>query len=247
MELNGKQPEANPEKNTPSTEPPHWTNTRRKIHSWLDEEAPSLAELYESAVCLMFEIHIPSRVKLVSHCVRDICNRLVVVQVGNKSGGRLDYVNRIDQLTKIWHGKGFSRDGIFTEFGINFQASLHYSSANISIPHDVFSEIDNLIKDHIETSSQIDERVMFFFVECVPENKFSQNSLFPLVKQWKNIKDWFVSKAHDNGTVDADYDDQSLLYNFELFEQVLSTLAQSFFSTTDEIDDILEEANSSTA
>lgn len=247
MELNGKQPEANPEKNTPSTEPPHWTNTRRKIHSWLDEEAPSLAELYESAVCLMFEIHIPSRVKLVSHCVREICNQLVAVKVGKKSGGRFDYVKRINQLTKIWDGKGFPIDGIFTESGINFQASLPSSSPDISIPHVVFFEIANLIKDHIETSSQIDERVMLFFVECVPENKSSQNSLLPLVKQWKNITDWFFSKVHVNGKLDVNYDEQSLLYHFELFEHVLSTLAQTFYSTTDEIDDILEQANSPTA
>ncbi|MBD2341447.1 hypothetical protein H6G64_31345 [Calothrix sp. FACHB-156] len=246
MELNGKQPQANSEKNLPPDAPGHWTNTRREIHSWLLEEAPSLAELYESAVYLIFHKHIPSRVRLICHCVREICNQLVAVKVGKKSGGRLDYVKRMNHLTNLWQEKGLPIDGIFPESGINSHASLPSSSPDTSIHRDVFFEIANLIKDHRETSSQIDERIMLFFVECVPENKSSQNSLLPLVKQWKNITTWFISKVHVNGKVDVNYDEAKLLYYFELFEQILSTLAQSFYSTTDEIDDILEEANSST-
>lgn len=245
MELNGKQPESNPAKDIFLSH--YWTDDRRTIHLWLYEEAPSLAELYESAVHLMFEIRIPGRVRLVSHCVREICNQLVFVKVGKKSGGRLNYVERISQLTALWKRKGFSIDGILPESGINSQASLPSSSPEITIPRDIFFEITNIIKEHEETSFKINERVQLFFVECVPENQLYQNSLIPLVNQWKNLTNWFVGKAHDNGTVDADYNEERLVYHFQLFEQVLSTLAQSFYNTTDEIDDILEEANSSTA
>lgn len=243
MELNGKKPQAELENNIPPTTPGHWTATRRAIQSWLHEQAPSLAELYESSVRLIFEISIPGRVRLVSHCVREICNQLVEVKIGKKS--RLVYVERMKQLTKIWKEKGLSIDGIFPESGINYHADLPSSSPDISVPRIVFFEVANLIKDHVETSDEINDRVQRFFEECVPENKLSQYSLLPSVKQWKDLTEWFVGKAHDR-TSDANSDEQSLLYYFQLFEQVMSTLAQSFYSTTDEIDDILEEANSST-
>ncbi len=241
MELNGKQPESNPEKDILLS---HWTDDRRRIHLWLQEEAPSLAELYESAVRLRFEIEIPGRVRLICHCLREICNRLIAVKVGTKSGGRFDYVKRINQLSILWKGRGFPIDGILTESGINSQASLPSSSPDISIPRELFFEIANIITEHEKTSYQIDARVELFFVECVPENQYDKNSLLPQVNQWKKFCNWFVGKAHDNGTVDADYDEDSLVDNFQLFEQVLGTLAQSFYKTTDKLDEILEEANS---
>ncbi|MBD2504675.1 hypothetical protein [Anabaena azotica] len=246
MELNGKEPQADLENNIPPTTPGHWTATRREIQSWLHEQAPSLAELYESSVCLIFEISIPGRVRLISHCVREICNQLVEVKVGKKDGGRFSYVERMEQLAKIWKEQGLSIDGVFPESGINSHADLPSSSPDISITRPVFIEIANLIKDHVKTSDEINHRVELFFKKCVPENQLSQYSLLPLVNQWKNLTKWFVGKAYDNGTVEANYNEQSLLYHFQLFEQVMSTLAQSFYKTTDEIDDILEEANSST-
>ncbi|MFN6197496.1 MAG: hypothetical protein ACK4YS_02720 [Aphanizomenon sp.] len=243
MELNGKQPESTPEKDILLS---HWTDERRTIHLWLQDEAPSLAELYESAVRLRFEIKIPGRVRLICHCLREICNRLIIVKVGTKKGGRFNYVKPMNKLSGLWKGKGFPIDGILTDSGINSQANLPSSSPDIVIPRELFFEIANIIKEHEETSSQIDRRFELFFVECVPENQYHENSLRPQAEQWKELYNWFVGKAHDNGTVDANYDEDSLVDNFQLFEQVLITLAQSFYKTTDKLDEILEEANYST-
>lgn len=242
MELNGKQPGSNPEKNILTVEPEYWTSKRKEIYSWLDKNSASSAEMYKSAVRLMFEIQISGKIRLVSHCVREICNRLVNVKVGATS--RFDYSKRISQLSTLWKKKGFSIDGILSASSINSQANLPSSSPGITIPSELFFEITNIIKEHEETSSKINERVESFFIACVPENELYSDSLRPLVSLWKKNKDWFERNVHDNGKVDAQYNMEELYQQFELFEQVLSTVSQRFYSTTDEIDAILQEANS---
>lgn len=244
MEFNGKQPEISSKVDLPLASVNYWNEDRIQIRDWLGEQSPSSAELYESAVCLMFEKTLPSQVRIVCHCVREICNRLVFVVVGKKSGGRLEYRERIEEITIIWKNKGLSTDGVFPESGITSGVDLPSSSADISIPSDLFFEISKIIKDHVKTSSQLDERAIQFFVALFPENYNYQDSLRPQVGQWKELTQWFVGKAHDNGKVNADYEKKELLSRFELFESFLASFARSFYSTTDELDKILEETNS---
>lgn len=245
MEFNEKQPEINSKVDLLPVSLDCWNNNRIQIYDWLCEQAPSLAELYKSAVCLMFERPLPSQVRLVCHCVREICNQLVVVTIGTKSGGRLEYRKRIEKIAKIWVKKGFSiDDNTSSKSTITSEVDLPSSSTDISVPRDLFFEISQMIKDHVKTSSQLDERAIQFFVVLFPENHNFQDSLRPQVTQWKELAKWFVGKAHDNGKVNADYDEKELLYRFELFESFLASFACSFYSTTDELDKILEETNS---
>lgn len=241
MELNGKQPESNPPKDILLS---HWTDDRRKRQIWLHEEAPSLAELYESAVRLRFEIQIPGRVRLIAHCLREICNRLLNVKLGQAS--KVEYYNLIENMAKNWEKKSFTIDGSFPEVGINSQTNLPSSSPDIFIPRELYREIAYIIKEHTEKRPQFEKRIGVFFAECVSKDALVEE-LLPQVNQWKKMSQWLVKTAHDNGKVDKEYKEDELLYWFDIFEAFLSTFAQDFYNTTDEIDDILEEANSSTA
>lgn len=243
MEFNGKQSlaiSANP----PPISDGHWTETRLEILSWLNEQSPSLAELYQGAVYLISQKSIPGRIRLVAHCGREICNQLVVVKIGKKSGGRLDYVKRVEKLAEIWTSKGFSLDGVFLDSGISHQASLPTSSPNQSIPHELFVEVATLIKDHKHTSDTLNNRIIRYFKEQFPENNTLPSNFYPAVAQWKKVTNWFVGNAHDKGKIEAKYDEQELLDQFDLLENLLGTFAHSFYSIMDKIDEILEEANS---
>lgn len=50
--------------------------------------------------------------------------------------------------------------------------------------------------------------------------------------------------AHDSGKTDSECKEQEFLAQFELFERTLAALVRGFFITTDELDEILEDANS---
>src|SRR5439155_8130691 len=70
-----------------------------ELLAWLRRNAPSLAELYEGAV-LMLQNRPPAHVRLISHSVREIRNRLPDYVSKVKSGGRLDYTGRIDNINR---------------------------------------------------------------------------------------------------------------------------------------------------
>jgi hypothetical protein len=65
-----------------------WTSERLQLKAWLTRNAPSLAELYESAVRLLFEVRLPGYTRFVRHAVRAIRNRLPFVISGISSGGK---------------------------------------------------------------------------------------------------------------------------------------------------------------
>lgn len=75
-----------------------WTRNRRELLEWLGRNAPSLAELYEGAVSLLYGSQIPGFSRFISHAVREVRNRLPGVISGTISTGRLDYKGRMDQI-----------------------------------------------------------------------------------------------------------------------------------------------------
>lgn len=226
----------------PPVPPAHRTPARIKIHAWLQEQAPPLAELHEGAVCLIFESLISGRVRFVAHAVREIRNHLPNYISGEKSGGRLEYKDELDQLSKIWQSSGFSLDEAFLNGRIDTEASPPFSP-DISIPRQLFLEIQQLLKKHEAVSVKNKEKAIRFFESCVPENKPIRDTLRPIVAHWWDVTEWFMQKTHDSGKADTACDDQKLRQQFELFESFLETLAQSFYKTTDQLDDILKEAN----
>jgi hypothetical protein len=79
-----------------------------------------------------------------------------------------------------------------------------------------------------------------------PKNKDIRHELTPIDFQWIEVISWFVVRAHDNGKgrIEANNDEQEIRSKFELFELSLSGLTGNFYSNIEELDEILEEANS---
>ena len=74
-----------------------WTPHRLRLLSWLKEKAPSLAELYETAVILLEDQPLPGRSRIISHCVREIANALPAILSGVERT-RLEYDKRLDVI-----------------------------------------------------------------------------------------------------------------------------------------------------
>jgi len=67
--------------------------------------------------------------------------------------------------------------------------------------------------------------------------------MVPVVKQWKEVTDWFETRAHDDGRLDGEHDWKDLLERFELFETSLGALAAGFFAGLEDVNALLDEAN----
>ena len=220
-----------------------WTPARIELLAWLRRNAPSLAELYDGSVQLIYVSPVPGRVRFISHAVREIRNRLPDVIAGSQEGIQLQYKNRLDELSELWVLGGLPTDGSLPT-SIATGVSMNPGTPDIPVDRRLFSRIAKLIGDHNATRMKPEDAAIRLFAGAAPENLHSRDSLRPVVREWLDITDWFMGKAHDSGQVDADCDSTELRRNFEFFETILAALVRGFFTTAEELDAILEDANS---
>lgn len=216
-----------------------WTDRRREIYNWLHEQYPSLAEIYEGAVRLMFDQKLPGRVRFISHAVREIRNRLP----GEESKGS-DNNQELKSLMEVWEKYNFALDRSALVSNSNSETNLpSSSSSDISIPKELFLRIQLFLKEQASSRNTGRDRAQRLFERCIPELQIAANTLSTSVDQWWRVTEWFMKQAHDNGRVDAECDEEELRSQFDEFENFLSTLSQRFYSNTDELDKILAETN----
>ena len=217
-----------------------WTDQRCYIRSWLDEIARPLSELYVAAVELAFAPALPRRVRFVSHAVREIRNRLP------------DYVDGPVRRRVDYEALATRIEGVWTTLGLNstFDTDLHTEGPSripapeIVVPRELLRVVGNLIEKHREGSKRATGKSERLFRAVIPEAGQLSASSWPVVAKWKRITDWFEAETHEPDRLTETVSDHELLQQFVEFESVLALLAQPFFEGLDDIDDLLEEANS---
>lgn len=212
---------------------PTWTTQRRRLLHWLREKAPSLAELYETAVTLLEEQPLPGRSRIIAHCVREIANALPALLAGVERT-RLEYDKRLDKIA-------LARDRLTR---LSIQPARSMGSTSIPDPQDAltqefFNQIEALIKEHKATRAKRDTIAERLFRANRPENRHLGDALRPVLRQWTELKDWFVGHAHDNGKTDAQYDWSDIKRRFVRFERTVLTLGQGFFATIADLDELI--------
>jgi hypothetical protein len=115
--------------------------------------------------------------------------------------------------------------------------------AMVEMPMGVFESVAELVDDHLQARERLPESARRLFEACDQGNTALRETLGPMVEQWLEVTNWFMARAHDSGRVDGDTPEDLLRVHFELFEDTLWGLAGAFFSTLDDLDEILESAN----
>lgn len=221
----------------------YWTQRRKDLRSWFARNAPSLGELYEGALEMVFRGHFPGRVRFVAHAVREIRNRLPDVIVGgSKTDSLLQYKNRLDEIRKIWEKHGLPLDGS-TPTRVSEGDALP-SNDDIPVPYPVFQKVANLVRDHERARETRSEAATRLFLAIDSNNWVLEATLRPRIENWLKTTEWFVERAHDRRQKDAEMGGDELKSRFEAFEWALSAMVREFFKTVEELDEILEQANS---
>jgi len=107
--------------------------------------------------------------------------------------------------------------------------------------------VASLVADHEAARERPMDAAIRLFEGVFPENQKFRNTLRPVAVQWLEITQWFMKKTHDSGMMDKDLDLEELRKKFGLFELTLLGIVRgfsTFFATTKELDEILEDANS---
>ncbi len=213
-----------------------WTSERLEIKSWFEKNAPSLSPVYEGTVLLMYENRLPGRLHFISHAVREIRNRLPDVISGVEKTSRLEYTNELDGLAKEFRAAGLPID---RSMPVRQTGGLEQpsSSPGVSVPIPIYNKVADLIKRHEDVRETKREAANRLFEALSLGSQRDKEAVAPIVGHWIDVTDWFVRRTHV-GTNVADED--GLSEHFLIFETTLSALIRSFFTTLDEIDEILQ-------
>jgi len=219
----------------------YWTQPRLELKAWFQRNAPSLGELYEGALQIIFSHEFPGKTRFVAHAVREIRNRLPDVITGSRIGGLFDWKNKLDQLAEEWKKCGFTLDETIPH---EITEGQTISDAEISIEPRLYRKIKAVLKDHVEARERPIDSAIRLFEGNAPEKQNMRDTVRPVVTQWLNVTEWFVKKVHESGSGDIDVDPDAFRSNFENFEITLGALIRDFFKTVEGLDEILEDTNS---
>ena len=212
-----------------------WNGNRERIFKWLEQEVPSLSELYRGAV-ITLNADIPGKTRLVSHAVREIRNRLPEETSGEKTK-YLQYKNEMDEILEKWESEGLPLGG-----SIPISMAEEETSNDVRISEDLFRFISIFLDKYKRTRQTVWEKQKLLFKRLNKDKPVEP--ILPIIKDWLNLTEWFVGKAHDSGRMDHDYDLEKFKRKFERFEDFLLAFANEFFENKGVLDDILEKANS---
>lgn len=227
--------------NPEDLEPRYWTPLRQDLLAWLQQEAPSLAELYEGAVELLYgDVSIPGRSRFIAHAVREFPDSLLK-HLLNKKLSQFQPKNRLDDLARLWEDHGLPGDDSLPS---TMDSSEPVMSGKVAIPERIYVETARLVRDHRAARSTPWDRTEVLFNHLAPELEKDNHRVSPAMKKWIQIRKWFVQRAHDKDVIDEELMDEIFVRNFEQFETILSSLTREYYRTKDEIDGILEDANS---
>lgn len=217
------------------------SDTQQTILGWFQRNAPSLGELYKGSLRLLYDDQLPGYTRFVAHAVREIRNRLPEYLAGFKGGKRLDYRLRIEQLKKKWTTLSPLKNDVAGTSQETAEPSD--DSQTIPIPIDIVREIGELIDDHLAVSEKRKDAAKSLFKAASIAGIDQAFPLGPSVDMWLDVTDWFMNLVHDGGKVDEDIGLDQTRKKFNQFEGMINSLVGYFYSTTDTLDEILQEAN----
>jgi hypothetical protein len=215
--------------------PACWTPERRDIRIWLASNAPSLGELYVGAVTMLYDTPVPGYVRFVSHAVREIRNRLPDVVAGPTVNQRLDHTSRLDEITAL---PGFPL--LIADLG----GATAPPTIPVTIDRTLATKVADLLQDHLRTRNKPVDAARRLFRGIAPENTPTDATLTPILRQWLAVTNWFMGKAHVNEDTDGDFPLDGLQRQFGLFESAIAAAIRPFFTTLEDLDAILQNANS---
>ena len=204
---------------------------QESIHQSLADLNPELADLYEGARCILAEDQpIPGWPRFVPHAIREILRSLQQT-LGNVTESRIEYVDRLDKIARVWEGEGLPYEG----FGL---AGRDQIAAAPSV--DLLELIASLLQENRERTTQR-ERMRQLVDSQAPEAQ--PEVAIRWARQLSSVYGWAQERAHQPvpGSNAPDLDE----YRAALgkFESAIAGLLAEYGPNKGALDDLLAETN----
>ncbi len=207
-------------------------NRRNELLRWFQERASSLAGGYEGAIRLLKDKDFPGRQHFISHAVRDIVDRLPFALDPQNKGSRVQYENEMDKIEKQWP--------TLQTFGNS--NSNPDAQETVSIDYKLAYRINSLVEAHRKRKQQPSNFVLLFrYLLRNEPSKAQVNER--VVEDLKEVRKWFMERAHLRANQNAKVDESELQKQFEKFEAILHSFVGNFFTNIGELNEILQQAN----
>jgi hypothetical protein len=219
-----------------------WDVQRERIYTWLrDQGAAGFAESFKGAAMLMHGKG-PGYVRFVSHALRDILNGFPAV-ITREDRKQVQYVHLLNRILVRWAAEKLPRGPIQGSSGaLEGEAAGRFIAATISA--ELVQELAELLNEHEQGRVRGKDNPLTFLEACIPESAGRVDLLAMPRLQWKALQQDARQLTHENGA-GCDKDDEAACADlFQRFETLLSSLAGSYYNSLENIDAILEQANS---
>lgn len=205
---------------------------RCELLNWFREKAPPLADAYQGAVRLVDDSDFPGRIHFISHAVRDITDRLAFVIDPQLPARRVQYANELDLIERMW-----------PQFISVTEPSTKATSAEkLAIDYKVASLIESLVAAHRESRRRPSNSELLF--RALMRNEPTRVQVNQrLVADFKKLSKWFMALTHLRADAAPTVDEPELQLQFKKFETTLHCFVGNFFTGTNQLDEILQQAN----
>src|SRR5208282_5177201 len=157
----------------------------------------------------------------------------------------IDYSGHCSGIEADWVNRGLPTDG--TVPGAVSDGAVS-ESADVSVPRSVYLKVAALVEAHSRRGKNKERAGQF--LDTIDPDGLDQARKAILARGWTGIGRWAVGRAHlpseglnSKDSTSEELEDQ-LLQEFERLEAAMGAFFREFFSTTDELDKILADANS---
>jgi hypothetical protein len=171
-------------------------------------------------------------VTFIAHAMRDIADRLPVVLDKQEEESRVQYDNALDLIEQWW-----PRFDALTRTD-----TLPGDVDSVSVPFIVAKHINDLVVKHRKRRDGSPYERLFCLL--TPKEFASRGLGLPtrVAKGFERTRDWFMAHAHFPRESTEEVDEKELRAQFGRFETILHSFVGRFFTSTKELDDVLNQA-----
>lgn len=221
----------------PDADDPIWTPARISRHAALTEKSDLLGGLYGTAVNLLPSIESPSSLKLVAHCVREVYNRLPDFDGFSIPGSQGERDRAVRALAEVWVTVEDRTDGTGALAAGGPDPDPHLTirrSSHLAVDEVVVAERTGAHANRTRGRLYVSGRVL----------GAGEGDSTPSETEARRCIGFFQSHAHI-GTKPHRYEQVELERQFRLFERILDLRLKDFLDASDEMAELLAEANAS--
>lgn len=211
------------------------TARQQTILAWLGRAYPSAADLFTSGLRVREDTELPCRIRLMAHAFRELC---IVINNQHSSNSR-DFEPLLYAMEKEYRSLNYEPTPLAPPLEA---ASQVPKDGSVAVPGAFMLSVAKVVESRgSRLSGRERARIA---LQAMSGASGRQADVTPTATRWHDMYSYFVGRAHAHDADSGGTDPTALDHELQFFEETLESFAQPAITNLDELDVILESANS---